>query len=96
MSRYTNNRIRRTRDGRRVYRTRIYPNIPMRDDDTYVVTQTGDRLDLLSFQYYGSQTFWWIIAAANNIHNSPLGLKDGIVLRIPQNYIEIERNFREV
>ena len=44
-SRYKNNEIKKLSDGRRVYRSKVYPNIPLRDDDKYVVTQTGDRLD---------------------------------------------------
>ena len=65
----------------------------MSDNDTYVATETGDRLDTLAYQYYNDSSLWWIIASANNIHNAPLGLVDGTILRIPQNYIEILNNF---
>lgn len=92
-SRYQNNEIKTTNDGRRVYRSKIYPNIPLRDDDIYVATETTDRLDTLAYQYYQDASLWWIIAAANNIHNAPYGLKDGTILRIPQNYIQILNNF---
>jgi hypothetical protein len=92
-SRYQNNETKTTNDGRRVYRSKIYPNIPLRDDDIYVITETSDRLDTLAYQYYRDASLWWIIAAANNIHDAPLGLKDGTVLRIPQNYIEIVNNY---
>lgn len=95
MSRYNNNPIKQNRLGRRVFRSRIYPNIPKRDDDIYVATQTGDRLDLLASEYYGDPSLWWIIASANNIHNAPVGIQDGTILRIPQNFIEIERNFTQ-
>jgi len=93
MSRYENNPIKKTFDGRDVYRTRIYPNIPLKDTDVYVMTETGDRLDTLAFQYYEDSSLWWIIAAANNIHDAPMGLQDGTVLRIPLNYIQINSNF---
>lgn len=46
-SRYKNNEIKNTNDGRRVYRSKIYPQIPLRDDDKYVASETGDRLDTL-------------------------------------------------
>ena len=92
-SRYQNNVTKVTNDGRTVYRSKIYPNIPLRDDDIYVATETGDRLDTLAYQYYRDASLWWIIAAANNIHNAPFGLNDGTILRIPQNYIEISSNF---
>jgi len=94
-SRYENNEFKVTTDGRRVYRSRIYPKIPLRDDDIYVATETGDRLDTLAYQYYRDASLWWIIASANNLHDAPFGLKDGTILRIPQNYIEILNNFNE-
>ena len=92
-SRYQNNETKKTSDGRMVYRSKIYANIPLRDDDIYVITETSDRLDTLAYQYYRDSSLWWIIAAANNIHNAPLGLKDGTILRVPQNYIEIVNNY---
>ena len=95
MSRYDNNEIQRIRDGRRVFRTRIYPNIQPSDDDEYVITQDGDRLDLLAYEFYNDQSLWWIIASANNIHNAPIGLAPGITLRIPQNYIQIQNKFTD-
>ena len=51
-SRYYNAETKNTHDGRPVYRPKIYPNIPLRDDDVYVMTELGDRLDTLAFQYY--------------------------------------------
>lgn len=92
-SRYRNNRTKKLRDGRTVYRSKIYPEIPLRDSDLYVASETGDRLDTLAYQYYDDASLWWIIAAANNIHDAPLGLEDGTILRIPQNYIQINSNF---
>jgi hypothetical protein len=94
MSRYQNNQTKKTFDGREVYRPKIYPNIPLKDTDIYVMSETGDRLDTLSFEYYEDASLWWIIAAANNIHNAPMGLEDGTILRIPLNYIQIENSFK--
>jgi hypothetical protein len=88
-------RKRKTRDGKEVYVTRIYPNIPLRDDDLYVMVETGDRLDTLANDFYKDSTLWWIIASANNIHNAVFGLRDGTILRIPSNYIEIVRSLEE-
>lgn len=95
VSRYKYNEEKNTNDGRRVYRSKIYPQIPLRDDDIYVATETGDRLDTLAYQYYEDASLWWIIASANNIHNAPFGLTDGTILRIPQNYIEILSKFNQ-
>ena len=93
-SRYTNNETKKLNDGRNVYRSRIYPEIPLSDNDIYVASETGDRLDTLAYQYYNNSSYWWIIASANNIHNAPFGLKDGTILRIPQNYIEIVNKYK--
>ena len=95
MARYDNNETKKLLDGRVVYRSKIYPEIPLRDDDKYVVTQTGDRLDTLAGEYYNDSTLWWIIASANNLHTASIGLEDGTVLRVPQNYIEIQKNFNK-
>jgi hypothetical protein len=94
-SRYQRSALKKLFDGRTVYRPKIYPNIPLRDDDVYVATEYGDRLDTLAFDYYEDSTLWWIIASANNIHGAKFAFEPGTVLRIPQNYIQILRNFTE-
>lgn len=92
-SRYEASQTKKTFSGKTVYRPKLYPNIPLRDDDIYVATETGDRLDTLAFDFYGDSKKWWIIAAANNIHNARFGFEDGTILRIPQNYIQIFNSF---
>jgi hypothetical protein len=92
-SRYKSSQTKKTFDGKLVYRPKIYPNIPLRNDDIYVATETGDRLDTLAYDFYGDSKMWWIIASANNIHDAVFGFEDGTILRIPQNYIEIFNSF---
>lgn len=94
-SRYSNNKIKKLSTGETVYKTKIYPDIPLRDDDIYAVTQTGDRLDTLAYQFYDDSTLWWVIATANNIHDAPFALADGTVLRIPRDYSSIVRKFNK-
>ena len=94
-SRYENSETKKTNDGRTVFRPKIYPNIPLRDDDVYVATETGDRLDSLAHQFYGDSSYWWIIASANNIHDAPFALDEGTELRIPMNYPTIINNFNK-
>ena len=91
--RYDTNIIKNRTDGNEVYIPKILPTIYPSSFDIIIATETGDRLDTLAFQYYEDPTLWWIIASANNIHNAPLGFEEGTVLRIPQNYISILRNF---
>ena len=60
--------------------TTIYEPIPKMDSDIYVITQHGDRLDNLAFQFYGDQHLWWYIAKANNL--SFMTIPIGTSLRI--------------
>ena len=92
-SRYENNSSKKLDDGRVVYRSRIYPNIPLSDNDIHIVTQQGDRLDSLAHQFYSDVSLWWIIATANNIHDGSLSVPDGTTLRVPVNYTSIVANF---
>jgi LysM repeat protein len=94
-SRYKNNNKIKLENGKRVYRSKIYPNIPLKDSDIYVVTQTGDRLDSLASQFYSNSSYWWIIATANNIHDASLSVDDGTILRIPIDYNTIVNNFNK-
>ncbi len=94
-SRYENNSSKKLDDGRVVYRSCIYPNIPLSDNDIYIVTQQGDRLDSLSHQFYSDTSLWWIIATANNIHDGSLSVPDGTTLRVPVNYLNIVQNFKK-
>lgn len=87
--RYRNNETKRTADGKLVYRSKFYKPIPLKDDDIYIMTQQGDRLDSIAHKFYGDSRYWWILAAANNIHNAPLGIESGLVLRVPKNPVEV-------
>ena len=69
------------KNGQVYYRSTYFGNIPISNDDIYVITQYGDRLDLLAFQYYGDATLWWYLARANNLFN--LNIPENIQLRIP-------------
>jgi hypothetical protein len=85
MYRYEN--ILETKDntGERYYRNNIYPDIVASQTDLYVITVLGDRLDLLSFDFYGDTSFWWVIASANSLPGDSLYLEPGAQLRIPSN-----------
>lgn len=93
ISRYENTPTKKEKNGKTVYQSKIYAKIPLSDGDIYVATETGDRLDSLAYEYYGDSTLWWIIAAANKLHNGKFALPDGTVLRIPANYAGIINNF---
>jgi hypothetical protein len=85
MERYNNSPI-LTRNYRPYYKSKFYPNIPLSENDVYVITTIGDRLDNLAYSYYGDATLWWIISVANNnINNGALFPASGTQLRIPTN-----------
>ena len=63
------------------YETTLYEKIPESNSDVYVITQEGDRLDNLAFQFYGNQHLWWYIAHANGL--TTMNLEVGQQLRIP-------------
>lgn len=94
-NRYENSTVKKRDDGNIVYTSRIYPKIQLQDDDIYVVTQEGDRLDTIANQFYGDSALWWIIASANNIHDAPIAVDDGTILRIPKDFLSIINKFRE-
>ncbi len=94
-SRYERNDRKKLNDGRVVYRAKRYPNIPKSNNDIYIVTQGGDRLDTLANDFYSDSSLWWIIAAANNIHDASFAVADGTTLRIPENYTQIISNFNK-
>tara|TARA_Y100000389_G_scaffold201082_1_gene242958 strand:+ start:116 stop:415 length:300 start_codon:yes stop_codon:yes gene_type:complete len=84
MSRYNNIPRTRDEDGKRLYRTVKYPDIPRRNNDTYVVTTEGDRYDILASQYYKDSSLWWVVSSANAEYaQGSIYPPVGIQLRIP-------------
>ena len=87
------------RDNRKRYFVPLkYPEIPLSADDLYVITTTGDRLDLLANQFYNDIRLWWIIAAANPniIRRDSFALTPNIELRIPSNEQDIIDNYEDL
>ena len=93
--RYQNNETKKLNDGRVVYKSKLYPKIPKSDSDIYIITQGGDRLDSIAYQFYENSSLWWVIASANNIHDAPFALREGTELRVPMNYVSILNNFNK-
>ena len=84
MNRYNNSTIDQTQQGKPYLKQRFYPNIPLSENDVYVITTVGDRLDSLAYSYYNDATLWWVISAANNnITKGALYPTPGTQLRIP-------------
>lgn len=62
--------------------TTIYPDLRT-PDDTNIISQQGDRLDLLAKEYYGDETFWFVIARANGLGKGSMAIPPGKIIRIP-------------
>lgn len=82
-NRYGNISIVRNLEGKRYYINNIYPDIPVSNNDIYVITGIGDRLDLLASDYYRDPNLYWIIASANSLPGDSLVPPLGQQLRIP-------------
>lgn len=80
-------------DGKRVYNTTYYPVIPLDSTDIYITSSEGEYLDSLSKRYYGDESYWWIIANANNLGNGKLSVPVGKQIRIPGNLPRIIQLF---
>lgn len=79
------------------YRTStVYPEVPLSENDFYVITSAGDRYDTLAQQFYSDYSLWWIIAAANNSQQAALTMEPGVQIRIPANPSQIVSQFNQV
>ena len=97
MNRYQN--IPKTKiNGKEVYVTSRYPEVPITSDDIYVYTVQGDRFDVLAQQYYNDSSLWWVISIANTdkLPQSSLVIPEGLQIRIPAFYAEIVRSFNSI
>lgn len=100
MSRYDTQQINLdSTNKRRFYNALLDITIDKSIEDTYVITSFGERLDSLSWKYYGNVDYWWIIAAANpELRKDSLYLEPGTQVRIPYDYrniITLYQNFNQ-
>ena len=79
-----------------VTRSTLYPTITPKPGDIYVLTDSTDRLDQLSFKYYGTVKYWWIIAHANKISKGSMALDSGLRLVIPTDIDNILNDYNSL
>ena len=97
MSRYTSSEVLKRKDSKKQYlESTIYPIVKASDTDLYIISEKGDRLDLLANKYYGDQTMWWIIATANNINDDTFYVEPGIQLRIPTDTAKVLSDLQNI
>jgi hypothetical protein len=68
---------------KRYMESTIYPRIKASDTDVYIISEAGDRIDILAKKYYGEPSMWWVIAVANNLNDANFFVEPGLQLRIP-------------
>ena len=78
------------------YLNNLYPDVPVTENDNYVITVLGDRFDLLANNFYGDATLWWIIASANSIPGDSLYPEPGTQLRIPVDVRSILDQYKSI
>lgn len=83
-------------EGVRYYKNPIYPDVPVTEDDYYVIATGGDRYDILAQQFYGDREMWWVIAIANNSKKDSIVVEQGTQLRIPADPNKIKALFVEL
>jgi hypothetical protein len=83
-------------DGKNVYRTTYYPPIPESTDDFYITVGEVDYLDAIAKKYYGDESYWWIIASANNLPGYKLSIDASRQIRIPANVSLILNRLRNI
>ena len=94
--RFSNKEIFKTQEGVRYYPNVIYPEVPVTQDDTYVIATDGDRYDTLAQQFYNDSSLWWVIASANVSKTDGLTVEKGKQLRIPADASTVRRLFDDV
>lgn len=85
-----------TQQGRPYRKNVIYPEIPLDENDTYVISQYGDRYDTLALEFYSDPELWWIISSANNYQKGSLTITPGVQLRVPADKSRVIQLFEQV
>ena len=84
-------------DGSRYYKGVKYPEIPLSPNDIYVITTTGDSLDVLAQQFYNDKSLWWVLSIANvSLSQNSLFVPVGSQLRITSNIQGILTAYRNL
>lgn len=82
--------------GKRYFKAMKYPPIPYDNNDIYIITVYGDRIDMLAYEYYSDINDYWILASANNMKGDSLFVKPGTQFRIPASVAEAKIAYEEL
>lgn len=97
MSRYSNIEVLKdSQNSPRYYKGVKYPEIAFSDADTYIESAYGDRLDIISYDYYKSTEYYWVLLVANNLPGDSIFVPPGTQLRIPVNLDQILADYESL
>lgn len=84
--------------GKRYLRPTHYPTIPLSNNDIQILTNSGDRLDNLAYQFYNDTSYWiWIVLAnPDKVKRDSYYIPVGTQLRIPRDIEAIITNFEKL
>jgi hypothetical protein len=82
-TRYSDAKIKNDSDGKRYLSQVIYPSIVESENDLYIISVKGDRLDLYAKRFLGDEKLYYIIAQANGLGKGSLAVPPGLQIRIP-------------
>ena len=94
MSRYTTIQTQKI-DKKELYLQTYYPSIGYLEEDIYIITSYEDRLDLISYDFWGNSDYWWMIATVNNLECDSMYPPIGIQLRIPKNINDLLNKYNK-
>ena len=70
----------------------MYLKCQNNSDIVTIVKVGAQRLDILSYRYYGTPDLWWVISQANNLGGDTMVVPAGTKIRIPQDIETILRD----
>ena len=84
--------------GKRYLSSTKYPSIPLSNSDIQIITDAGDRLDNLAYQFYGDTSHWiWIVLAnPDKLRRDSYYITPGTHLRIPADISAIMNDFKRL
>lgn len=83
MNRYATSKPIKDSNEKRYQSSLIFPVLPLRNTDTYIITTSLERLDKLSSTFYQDASLWWVIASANGLGKGSIMVPPNSRLRIP-------------
>ena len=82
--------------GSRYYVNNVYPDVPISENDTYLISTYGDRLDLYALDFYNDDRLWVFIASANSLPGDSIYPPIGIQIRVPANIQGVLNNYKSI